>query len=170
MRINRGKDFEKVVKQAFEKVPHVSIDRIHDQTTGYKGSQNICDFIVYRDPNEFYIECKAVHGTRLPFANITDTQWNGLLEKSKIEGVYAGVLCWYIDYDCTYFFHIDYLAKHKANGHKSMPCPYLTNSEDFSLHKPFERVPIRGVKRRIFFNYNMEEFLDAVQFDRWSVD
>ena len=45
---NRGKKFEDVVRQAFEKVPNVSIDRLHDQTTGFKGSQNICDLIVYR--------------------------------------------------------------------------------------------------------------------------
>lgn len=43
MSINRGKDFENVIRQAFEKVPDVSIDRLHDQTTGFKGSQNICD-------------------------------------------------------------------------------------------------------------------------------
>lgn len=43
MSTNRGKQFENVVRQAFEKVPGVSIDRLHDQTTGFKGSQNICD-------------------------------------------------------------------------------------------------------------------------------
>lgn len=43
MAVNRGKDFENVVRTAFEKVPNVSIDRLHDQTTGWKGSTNICD-------------------------------------------------------------------------------------------------------------------------------
>lgn len=41
--VSRGKQFEAVIKDAFEKVPGVSIDRLHDQTTGFKGSQNICD-------------------------------------------------------------------------------------------------------------------------------
>lgn len=40
---NRGKQFEEVIRKAFEKVPNVSIDRLHDQTTGFIGSQNICD-------------------------------------------------------------------------------------------------------------------------------
>lgn len=40
---NRGKQFENVIREAFEKVPGVSIDRLHDQTNGFKGSQNICD-------------------------------------------------------------------------------------------------------------------------------
>lgn len=40
---NRGKQFENVIREAFERVPNVSIDRLHDQTNGFKGSQNICD-------------------------------------------------------------------------------------------------------------------------------
>lgn len=40
---NRGKQFENVIRKAFEKVPNVSVDRLHDQTNGFKGSQNICD-------------------------------------------------------------------------------------------------------------------------------
>ena len=46
MATNRGKQFEEVIKEAFESIPDVSIDRLHDQTTGYRGSSNICDFIV----------------------------------------------------------------------------------------------------------------------------
>lgn len=40
---NRGKKFENVIRESFLKVPNVSIDRLHDQTNGFKGSQNICD-------------------------------------------------------------------------------------------------------------------------------
>ena len=43
---NRGKQFEDVIKKAFLKVPDVSIDRLHDQTTGFLGSKNICDFVI----------------------------------------------------------------------------------------------------------------------------
>ena len=55
MTYNYGKRFEDVVREAFEKVPGVSIDRLHDQTTGFKGSTNICDFIVY---NQLIISLK----------------------------------------------------------------------------------------------------------------
>ena len=57
MAVNRGKDFEEHIKQAFLQVPDVSVDRLHDQTNGYLGSSNICDFIVYKKPFEYYIEC-----------------------------------------------------------------------------------------------------------------
>ena len=117
---NRGKQFESVIKEAFEKVDGVSIDRLHDQTTGFKGSQNICDFVVYKKPYEYYFECKSVHGASLPFSNITETQWNGLLEKSKIEGVFAGVICWFVDKDITLFIPIQILNQFKRVGNKSV--------------------------------------------------
>ena len=77
---NRGKQFESVIKTSFEN-SNFCIDRLHDQTNGFKGSQNICDFVVFRQPNIMYLECKSCHGNTFPFSNITQTQWNGLLEK-----------------------------------------------------------------------------------------
>ena len=165
MSVNRGKKFEAVIRSAFEKVPNVSVDRLHDQTTGFRGSQNICDFIVYRKPYEYYIECKSVHGNTLSiyspdpkrkYGNITNTQWEGLLEKSKIRGVYAGIICWWIDKDVTRFLPIQYLDSFYEYGQKSV-------RYDFDML--FGRMifpEIRGKKKRVFFDYNMEEFLDEI--------
>ena len=149
-KVNRGKQFERVIKESFEKVPGVSIDRLHDQTSGFKGSQNICDFIVYREPYEYYFECKSVHGNTLPFSNITETQWNGLLQKSQIEGVFAGVICWWIDKDVTKFIPIQALQWNKENGYKSIRFDH--NGTSF--------IDVKGKKKRVFFDYNMEEFLN----------
>lgn len=153
---NRGKDFENVVREAFEKVPNVSIDRLHDQTTGWKGSSNICDFIVYREPYEYYFECKSVHGNTLPFRNISATQWNGLLEKSFIEGVTAGIICWWIDKDRTLFIPIQTLQKLLNGGNVS----YRYDWDSYDV------VEIKGKKKRVFFDYDMEEFLNEVQHNR----
>ena len=158
MAVNRGKDFENVVREAFEKVPNVSIDRLHDQTTGWKGSTNICDFIVYREPYEYYFECKSVHGNTLPFSNITDRQWQGMLEKSQIEGVFAGVIVWYIDKDATFFIPIHILNQDKSIGHKSMSCK--------SCYEYPSIVEITGKKKRIFYEYDMEKFLNEIQYNR----
>ena len=153
---NRGKDFENVVREAFEKVLNVSIDRLHDQTTKFKGtSANICDFIVYREPYEYYFECKSVHGNVLPFRNITETQWNGLLEKSKIEGVTAGIICWFVDKNDTRFFPIQYLQKYKQLGCKSVAA---FDASDDIVH-PIE---IKGKKKRVFYDYAMEDFLNEL--------
>lgn len=149
MAVNRGKKFEEIIKEAFMKVPGVSIDRLHDQMTGYKvTSANPCDFIVYKQPYEYYIECKSVHGNTLPFSNITDNQWRGLLEKSKIPGVYAGIICWWIDKDATWFIPIEDLQEKKENGFKSI-----------RFDQPgYYWVPIVGEKKRIFWDYDMTEF------------
>lgn len=150
---NRGKQFEQLIKEAFEKVPGVSIDRIPDQTMGYRGACNISDFIVYKEPYEYYIECKSTKGACLPFANITDNQWKGLLEKSEIPGVYAGIICWWIDKDVTLFLPIQTLSILAQVGMKSIRydfpnCP--------------EIVKLQGKKKRVFFDYNMEQFFKEV--------
>lgn len=165
MSINRGKKFENVIRESFLKVPNVSIDRLHDQTNGFKGSQNICDFIVYKEPYEYYIECKSVHGASLPFSNITDTQWNGLLEKSKIEGVFAGVICWWVDKDTTVFLPIEMLQYLKNKGYKSVA--YYANWVEFDADAPdWNWCWITGKKKRVFFDYDMGMFLDELSKEK----
>ena len=159
MAVNRGKQFEDVVREAFEKVPGVSIDRLHDQTTHYKGSSNICDFIVYREPYEYYFECKSVHGNTLPFSNITDIQWKGLLEKSKIEGVFAGVICWWVDKDITLFIPIQTLEFYKYKNRKSV------RYDQFDIWINYEAIEIKGKKKRVFFEYDMESLLNEIQYN-----
>lgn len=161
MAVNRGKQFEQVIKESFEKVPNVSVDRLHDQTTHWKGSSaNICDFIVYKEPYEYYIECKSVHGNTLPFSNITETQWNGLLEKSKIKGVFAGVICWWIDKDVTKFIPIQLLLHMKLLNFKSIRFDdYTVGTFDY----PQQSMEIKGKKKRVFFDYDMESFLKEVE-------
>ena len=155
---NRGKKFENVIKTAFEKVDGVSIDRLHDQTTGFKGSSNICDFIVYKEPNEFYIECKSVHGASLPFSNITDKQWQGMLEKSQIEGVFAGVICWWIDKDVTKFIPIQIL-----NGLRNYMEYKSYRFDWFHWNGSQKTIEIKGKKKRVFFDYDMKEFFNEIQ-------
>lgn len=159
-RVNRGKDFEQVIRESFERVPGVSIDRLNDNTAGFKGIAGICDFIVYREPYEYYFECKSVRGASLPFSNITETQWNGLLEKSKIEGVFAGVICWWVDKDITRFIPIQILQMLKEEGKKSLNC-YWDSCVD--VYNTRYYIPeIKGKKKRVFFEYNMEGFLDEL--------
>lgn len=157
MSVNRGKDFEKVIKEAFEKVPGVSIDRLHDQMNGFAGSANISDFIMYKYPHEYYIECKSVHGNTLPFSNISKNQWNGMLEKSKIDGVFAGVMCWWIDKDVTKFIPIQTLAELDSLGNKSLR--YDAGLPDYMLcEQMYLMTEIQGKKKRVFFEYDMESF------------
>lgn len=168
---NRGKSFEGTVKECLAKVEGVSVDRLHDQTTGYAGSKNICDFIAYKKPFQYYIECKSVHGNTLSihsidhkhnkeiYGNITYKQWTGLLEKSKTDGVLAGILCWWVDRDVTRFIPIQCLVEYRACGSKSVrydaDLPTIKDSEFGSLYEPFI---VDGRKKRVFFDYDMRSF------------
>lgn len=151
---NYGKEFEQVVRKAFEKVPNVSIDRLNDNTAGFKGIAGICDFIVYREPYEYYFECKSINRGTFPFSNITDTQWNGLLQKSQIEGVFAGIIVWFIKDEVTCFIPIQLLVELKNGGHKSINVKDVDNFV-YELGGAFKLV---GKKKRIFYEYDMVEF------------
>jgi len=175
MAVNRGKRFEDVIRKSFERVEGVSIDRLNDNTAGFKGIAGICDFIVYKEPYEYYIECKSVHGNTLSihsndpkhkYGNITNTQWEGLLEKSKIEGVFAGIICWWIDKDVTAFIPIWYLDYLKQNQKvKSINVnSMLKESEELEKYFDFKNphfIQIKGKKKRVFFDYDMEEFFNV---------
>lgn len=167
MAVNRGKQFEEVIKESFLKVPNVCVTRLPDPTQGYLGIRNISDFIVYKYPHQYFIECKSVHGNTLPFSNITENQWQGMLEMSKIKGVIAGVICWWIDLDVTRFIPIYALQRIKDTGEKSIR--YDRKYEfrkfvafgDVRLYDPL--IYIVGKKKRVFFDYDMSQFFDEVE-------
>lgn len=147
---NRGKQFEEKIREAFEKLDDVSIIRLPDPTSGYLGIRNISDFIVYRKPNMMFIECKSIHGRTFPLSNITDNQYNGMIKQAQIPGVICGVIIWWVDKDVTKFFPITYIQALKESGAKSL-------SRDNIGYE------IEGVKKRVFFEYDMEAFLDELQ-------
>lgn len=152
MGVNRGKKFESIIQQAFEQTKGVAITRLHDQTTGFKGSVNPCDFIVYHKPYLFPIECKSIHGNTFPFSNITDFQWKSLLEMSTVKGVIAGVIVWFVDHDVTMFYNIKGLKVLKDAEYKS-----IKYSEELF------GIPIIGKKKRVFFEYDIQTFLKEVE-------
>ena len=160
MAVNRGKTFESKVEAQLNKIPNVSIDRLHDQTTGYAGSSNICDYIVYKKPYEYYLELKSVHGNTISiygndikhkYGNISNKQWEGLLEKASIDGVFAGVIVWWIDKDITKYISIQELQAYRNAGHKS-----IRYDADIGII-------IHSRKLRVFFNYDWELFFHSLE-------
>lgn len=149
---NKGKAFEDTVKKAFEKVEGVSIDRLRDAPRKLKGVDNPSDFIVYKKPHEVYVECKSHKGNTLPFACIREEQIKGMTEKAKIAGVKAGIIIWYIDHDQTVWVPINEVVSMREEGYKSI------NIKD--LNYPRNIIRIEGTKKRVYFDYDMEKFLE----------
>ena len=158
---NLGKKFEAEIRKACD-VPGVYCLRLIDPQAGYYGVKNPCDFIVYKYPLIYLIECKSVHSKSLPFHNITQYQRSSMYHASFINGVIAGVMCWYVEDDCTMFFPIQYLAhiEHET-GYKSIS---LKQAEHDSLYIGGP-IHINGVKKRILFTYNLDSFFTQCELD-----
>lgn len=150
MASNKGKQFEDVIRKSFLKVPDVSIDRLRDAPRKLKNVDNPSDFIVYKKPHEIYVECKSHKGNTLPFSCIREEQITGMLEKSKIEGVKCGLIIWYIDHDITVWVPIDEVVNWQNTGAKSI------NVRELEF---LDCIYIQGKKKRIYFDYDMEDFL-----------
>ena len=170
---NRGKKFEQQIKEAFLKIPNVSVDRLHDQTNGYAGGANICDFIIYKKPYEYYIECKSLYGNTLSihsnpkvdkngmlkgfYGAISDTQWEGMVEKSRIPGVFAGVICWWIDKGITRYIPIQALEAMRQDEIKSVHYTWDSYVASYYIRN-YPIITIPGKKKRVFFDYDMNLF------------
>ena len=102
-----GKKAEAKIKEWLDKPQEgYCIDRIYDQMTGFYGSRNISDFTFFKAPNYYYIESKATYEDRFEFNKISDFQYNGLLQKSKIQGVYGLVIVLFATYQRAFIFNI----------------------------------------------------------------
>lgn len=145
---NLGKQFEAIIQAAFEKVKGVAIEHIPDQTMHFKGRKNPSDFIVFRFPFLYYVECKTVHGNTLPFKNIT--QFDALLERDRILGVRAGVICWWVDKDVTRWLPIEGLEQKRRFGKKSVRFDALIENS--------KNIP--GRKKKIYFDYDLSTFFE----------
>ena len=80
-------------------------------------------------------------------------QIKGMIEKSQIEGVKAGLIIWYIDKDITVWIPINEVNRLIDAGYKSIN---VKNLEDV------KHIIIRGTKKRIYFDYYMNDFLEVL--------
>ena len=145
---NVGKKFENTIRESFLK-PGISVDRLPDQTNGYLGSTNICDFIIYKYPHQYYIECKSIHGNTFPLSNVTKNQRQELLRKSIIAGVFAGVICWWVDHDTTLFIPIQEIELERLDGVKSIR---------YDVPRVHGIIELKGWKKRKFYDYDVKTF------------
>ena len=161
MSTNRGKQFEDVIRDAFKEVPDTSVYRLYDTMGGFSSVANVSDYIIYHYPYQYFVECKAIHKNTLSinsndpkrkYGMISNTQWEGMLELSKIKGVYAGVICWWVDVDITRWLPIQVLDNLRNEGLKSIR--YDTEADGI--------FSIDGQKKRVFFSYDMNRFFEDV--------
>ena len=141
---NKGKAFETKFKEDWIKsMPNSTIDRLYDSVSGYKSITNISDFIGYKMPNIFYLECKSIKGDRFPFTNLS--QYDKLVSKVGIPGVRAGVIIWYYEQDLVVYVPISTVTKIKNDGKKSLSVNTIKS-------KVYNIVEIPSIKKRVFMD------------------
>lgn len=106
-----GKDWEGNIRGLLDRPQNgISLDRLPDPMMGFKGVQNIADFKAFhKDVGELYIECKSTKEGTMNFSMVTENQWKGLLEKSKIPGVLGAVCVYFSSFEEVFLIDIEYL-------------------------------------------------------------
>lgn len=116
-----GKKAEEKISEWLDKPTEgYCFDRIPDQMTGFYGSKNICDFTLFKSPYKYYIESKATWEDRFDFVNITETQHDGLLDKSKIHNVFGLIVLLFATYQRAFILDIRDIKKLEDSGKKSL--------------------------------------------------
>ena len=117
---NVGKKAEAKIKEWLNR-PEEGFDfnRVPDQQTGFYGSRNICDFILFKAPNFYYIESKATYEDNFPFTKgvaISEYQYDNMLEKSKIAGVTSYIVVLFASYQRAFLFNIQDIDNQIQSG------------------------------------------------------
>lgn len=98
---NPGKQFEKDFYASVP--PDIFVYRMKDDSLGFAGVRNPCDFILYKTPNIYLLELKSHKGKSIPFTAIQSNQIESLYRFSFIDGVVAGFVLNFRDVNETYF-------------------------------------------------------------------
>ena len=113
-----------------------SFDRIPDQLGGLYGGRNICDFICFKSPYMFYIESKETQQDRFNFSMISETQYKGLMAKSRIENCFGLIIALFSERQKAFIFRIQDIDSLQKSGKKSVN---VTKRDKWTI--PYIEVP-----------------------------
>lgn len=148
---NYGKIFEEQIKKSVS--PDMYYLRIKDSTMRFKGDSNICDCFIFYNRTCFMLELKSSQETSLPFGNIKEHQFSGLMDAGKIDGIEAGLLVEMRRYKETYFVPIKDAMEYKnSTTRKSF-------SRDFLIEKG---IKLEQTLKRTRYVFNIEKLLNDI--------
>lgn len=124
--------------------------------TGFYGSKNICDFTCFKYPNMYYIESKATWEDRFDFSMITETQHDGLLEKSEIDHVHGWVVVLFASYKRAFVIDIRDIKYLEDKGKKSLNIKKIDKWE--IPYKEIRTIP-NNRKQLLDYEGEIEEYI-----------
>ena len=158
-----GKAFEEQFKQDWLQLPDADITRLYDITNGFKRRKNVCDFICYRFPYQYFIECKSTSLTTLNFKRIT--QRDDLTKKIGKQGILAGVVIWFIEHHKVCYVSIEEINRLISLGYKSINVKMIGDNS-------YDITEIPGIPKRVFINsdYSILQDLADKKFNSSSME
>lgn len=152
MPLSEGKKFEADFKKSIPE--DVFFQRIKDDTMGFKGVVNICDYIMYTMPNMFLFELKSTKLASMPFTNLKKAQVEGLSEASVKDGIRAGFIFNFRTHGKTYFLDAECVASYLN----------LSSRKSFPLEMVEKRgIEVAGTLKRTRTTYDVAGLLLALQ-------
>ncbi len=94
--------------------------RIPDQLSGLYGSDNPCDFFLFRRPNFYLIESKATYEDRFSFSMISPNQHEKMLKSALVDGVTSYVAVLFASYQRMFLLNIRDIVGLERIGKKSL--------------------------------------------------
>ena len=145
---NIGKTFEQEFKECVP--PDYYLYRLKDDTSGFYGVSNPCDYILFRSPYLFLVELKTHKGKSIPISKIRPNQIQGMAKAVEHKGIYGGFIINYRDLEETYYIAVmDMVAFINSTDRKSIPVEYCRENG----------VQIPQKKKRTRYSYDMSYFL-----------
>lgn len=145
---NMGKTFEQEFKASIP--PEYYHYRLKDDTSGFYGVSNPCDYILFRSPNLFLVELKTHKGKSIPFTHIRENQIQGMDKATQYGGVYGGFVINFRDLEETYYITVqDVIQFVKAGERKSIPVEWC---REYGTR-------IEQTKKRVRYSYDLREWL-----------
>lgn len=165
MAVSKGKEWEAFFKNfvvEHNKISDNKVDivRLYD-VIGKKTIEQPADFICYRYPHEVYVECKSTHEGS--FSYYTQPQYIRLLAKSRIHGVRAGMILWFVKHQEIFWLDVNWLeAFYAKNGVKSVSAKGLNEYVKtgargvYKVNAEFARVNPKTINVGELFDYIKE--------------
>ena len=149
--MDAGKKFEKQFRGCIPST--VYYYRLKDDTSGFAGINNPCDYFVYSYPHLYLFELKTHKGKSIPFSALTQGQIMGLYEAKKTNGIKAGFIFNFRDIAETYYVDInDFMDFYNTTDRKSVPVSFCKE----------KGVVVEQTLIRVNYEYNIDKLLKEI--------
>jgi len=145
---DEGKKFEQDFKASVP--PDVYLHRLKDDTAGFIGVSNPCDFQLYKYPLLFLLELKSCKGKSIPLTHIRPNQIQGMHTAVQHEGIYGGFIINFRELEETYYLSVNLVIEFiNAGERKSLPIDWCRENG----------IRIPQTKKRVRYSYDIASLL-----------